>query len=697
MKLNDFPNFTDDVTEIQFSHNNLTNIHIGTELPSGVKSLDITNCQLQSIDKGFIRQLKHLEYLDISNNRELTLEVLPNVTFDLQFTNITTFKFNALQCKFGDDVTLRRRHVRHLRNTSLKSLSCSSNRINTVERGVLANFPKTLEYWTAADNRFTLNWNLIEAITMKNLKYADFSYTKTTFDRYLSYMDYRCNDIRPTVTHPDQEDARLSQQISRAVNITYGSCMAENMQDEVPLFGHHRLKIFICMPPSLETIITSHSSLSLDNAMQNILHDFRNIKTFISNGNLKTVLIDNIFSNNTSHVDFSQNLISNIHPLYFKPANLSYLNLSRNLLGNLLRQENSTDFFQEQIFLKTLALAGNNILQLPHRFLDPFGKLEVLDLSDNYFEEITFSLGRLRKLKQLNLSKNRLTMLRLTTMDELGYIAKYQRFIIDLSENNILCSCQTLDFLKWILKHSEGSNIVLKGGRSYSCTFANSTRGNFSDLPGILSSLGKECASYIGTIIACVMAVTSALITVSAGIIYRYRWRIRYIYYMAKRSYRGNLQAQNGNYRNIFHYDAFVSHSSDDREVAFHNFREHIESLGFKLCFHERDFIPGFDIAENIANAIHDSRKVVCVLSNSFLTSSWCMYEFNMALMERIHRPDGENMLFLVRLKDFDVKKAPLALLQFIRDTTYATDEYPDDTSSQAMFWAKIADTISMN
>ena len=85
LNLTRFPDFTEDVAEITFSHNNLTSIFNGTELSTGVKRLDISHCQLRSIEKGFIRPLQHLEYLDISHNRELSLEVLPNVTFDLQF------------------------------------------------------------------------------------------------------------------------------------------------------------------------------------------------------------------------------------------------------------------------------------------------------------------------------------------------------------------------------------------------------------------------------------------------------------------------------------------------------------------------------------------------------------------------------------------------------------------------------------
>ena len=226
------------------------------------------------------------------------------------------------------------------------------------------------------------------------------------------------------------------------------------------------------------------------------------------------------------------------------------------------------------------------------------------------------------------------------------------------------------------------------------CTFSNSTQGSFAKLTEIIGNLEKECASYIGIIIACVIAVSMVLMTICGGVIYRYRWRIRYLYYMAKRSYRGNTRAQYGNYRDIFRFDAFVSYSTDDRQFAVHEMKRKIEDqTDLKLCFHERDFLPGYDIAENIANAIHDSRKVVCIVSNNFLRSEWCMYEFNMALMERIHARDGDDLLFLILLNDFDSDRASLPMLQFIRDKSYA--EFPNDERYQSVFWSTIIDTLS--
>ena len=665
LNLTRFPDFTEDVAEINFSRNNLTSISKGTKLPTDVKSLDISYCQLRIIEKGFIRQLQHLEYLDISHNRELSLEVLPNVTFDLQFTNIKEFNCSAMQCSVGYGLTVRLRHVRHLKNTSLVSLFISSNRIETVERGAFAYLPETLENLIAADNRLKVDYNYIESLIVKNIKYVDISYQFKSLDRSLSYFEFQCDDRNSYFIDIEDEKDMVPSQVETQKETMSGTCMTKytfHHIDAFPLTGVV-VHIFICMPPFLETVILSHSSVVSYPLLNGIFSYYRNLKSFIIKDNRKTILRNEIYSNITTHLDFSQNFISEIHPLYFKLTNLTYLNLSNNHLGHFLRQESSTDLLKEQTFLKTLALARNTILDLPYGFLDTFVRLKLLDLSDNELNDITFSFRNLRKLEKLNLSKNRLKIFNQKTMNELDSIATGRHLTISLSKNFIFCSCASLDFLRWMLYHSYESIIFFEDLQTYSCTFQNSTRGNFSELPYIISRLEKECASYVGLIIACVMAATAVLIIVFVGVVYRYRWRIRYMYYMAKRSYRGSVRTQNGNNRKIFIYDAFVSYSSDDREIAFHHFRQNIESQSLKLCFHERDFIPGFDIAENIASAIHDSRKVVCVLSNNFLSSSWCMYEFNMALMERIHRPDGENMLFLVRLKDFDVKKAPLTML----------------------------------
>ena len=691
-----FPTFTENVSVIDMSHNNLTGISKDTLLPFGIKWLDISSSAIRRIDKGFIGKLSHLEYLDISENREFTLDALPNVTFDLQFTKIKVLQLNSLQCAAGDGITLKREHLYHLRNTSLVSLFIRSNRIEKVQRGVISNLPDTLENLTASDNRLWLTWSIVEIGSLKSLKFVDFSSQYKNLMKYLSYFRFDCNDSKPVMSDSYNYDVDMSYPEVRAVsNITYGTCMTEYMSKIFPLPSDKSMNVFVCFSSTIETILVSHSSVPSAKFLKQFYYDFQNLKAFYMDDNFRTILKGEVFSNKTSHLDYSHNFFSEIHPLFFKPANLTYLNLSNNFLGNLLRRDDSTNLLQGQTYLKSLDLAGNGILSLPYGFFGSFNNLELLDLSNNVLEDITFSFENLLQLQQLKLGKNRLKRFKSKTMNALDKISSIN-LMIDLRDNAIICSCHSMDFLGWILQHSRGSKISFKDLASYSCTFPNSTRGNFSELQNIISRLQKECASYIGIIIASIIIVTAILISICAGVVYRYRWRFRYLYYMAKRSYRGNARAQNENNRYVFPFDAFISYSTDDRMFILREFLPNIEEKHrFRLCLHERDFIPGLAIAENIANAIHDSRKVVCILSDSFLTSSWCMYEFNIALMEQIHRPDAENMLFLVRLKNFDAKKAPFSLIQFISDTTYATDDFPEDVGSQGTFWDHIAEAIA--
>ena len=41
----------------------------------------------------------------------------------------------------------------------------------------------------------------------------------------------------------------------------------------------------------------------------------------------------------------------------------------------------------------------------------------------------------------------------------------------------------------------------------------------------------------------------------------------------------------------------------------------YLEELGFKICWHQRDFMPGTNIAENIADATEHSRRMIFILS----------------------------------------------------------------------------------
>jgi len=104
-------------------------------------------------------------------------------------------------------------------------------------------------------------------------------------------------------------------------------------------------------------------------------------------------------------------------------------------------------------------------------------------------------------------------------------------------------------------------------------------------------------------------------------------------------------------------FDAFVCCAGSDDQVA----RTIVDSLeqgepgrvGYKVCYHERDFPPGSLILDNIQSAIEHSKRVICLMSNEFLRSGMCMFEFDFASNLNIRR--RKQRLIVIKWPDLDL------------------------------------------
>ena len=56
-----------------------------------------------------------------------------------------------------------------------------------------------------------------------------------------------------------------------------------------------------------------------------------------------------------------------------------------------------------------------------------------------------------------------------------------------------------------------------------------------------------------------------------------------------------------------------ISYAED--EIAETEIIAYLEKCGFKICWHMRDFEPGESIAENIAQATLNSRRMIFLIS----------------------------------------------------------------------------------
>ena len=96
-------------------------------------------------------------------------------------------------------------------------------------------------------------------------------------------------------------------------------------------------------------------------------------------------------------------------------------------------------------------------------------------------------------------------------------------------------------------------------------------------------------------------------------------------------------------------YDAFVMYCHADSQWVHHHLRPQLEDNRpkLRLCIHQRDWLGGRDITDNIVESIEASRKSLLIVSNSFAAFSWCQFELTMA-QTRLFEEDRDNLILVL-------------------------------------------------
>lgn len=95
------------------------------------------------------------------------------------------------------------------------------------------------------------------------------------------------------------------------------------------------------------------------------------------------------------------------------------------------------------------------------------------------------------------------------------------------------------------------------------------------------------------------------------------------------------LQARGG--KRTFH-EANADKIVPEPDVAGAHTQTTLEEDGehFKLCIHERDWLPGQLISWNIINSVRNSRRTILILSRDFIESIWFQIEFHTAYYQML-------------------------------------------------------------
>ncbi|CAG2215876.1 unnamed protein product [Mytilus edulis] len=381
------------------------------------------------------------------------------------------------------------------------------------------------------------------------------------------------------------------------------------------------------------------------------------------------------------HLDFSSDRLRqlSIYMPYLLRLNLRNNSLGKFLAGHSYMLSAKTD-------LQSIDLSMNNIHYLTFSMFHNNVRLEVINLSQNYLMDITFDTSHLLSIQILDLSDNSITHFNDTITKAFTTLFQTTDLKIDLTNNMLQCSCYTVKFLRWVLDHN---NRFLNQER-YMCKFENGNIANLTSLKETVNQIQKECSSYTTLIVCVAVGIFAAILILCSGLIYRYRWTLRYMYYTTKSKYYRYKPVEMDE---IYSFNAFVSYSDKEKDFIINEWIPNIEqACDLKLCIHQRDFLPGEDITVNITNAIRESKKTVCIVTRSFLDSYYCIFEFNMARMESIYSRGGRSTIFLVFYENIQPKDLPLVMLELVQQQSYI--EYPHDQQGNVVFWEKIKEVL---
>ncbi|XP_076368283.1 toll-like receptor 4 [Tachypleus tridentatus] len=356
------------------------------------------------------------------------------------------------------------------------------------------------------------------------------------------------------------------------------------------------------------------------------------------------------------HLDISNTILSELklEKLLYDLKNLEFLDVTDNFLQNL-----SPGLFQNLKNLTTLKLSNNHIETWNNNIFSTNSKLSKVDLSNNAIRKVSKEM--IEDFKILN--------------------------ELSLGTNPFLCSCELRLFLLW-LKYTNISIMHFKTTHSqihYTCTEPSYLQ-NFP-LRNVSLELEKQCQNNLTTktqkaiiLITIIVILFVVLVTVFGAYIYHQR-------VLKKRHY------DQYNTSTKFQFDAFVSYSASDSDWVFNRLIPELENemRNLKLCVYDRDFVAGRNISDCILDSVKNSRKVILVLSPSFIQSRWCKFETELAQHILV---DGQREgLVLIKLRELDLNTLTPELHYLLKSKIYLA--WSNDLHHQDVFWKKLHQTLT--
>ncbi|XP_004764055.1 toll-like receptor 1 [Mustela putorius furo] len=731
-------------TILDISQNYISELHTSDILSlSKLRILVVSHNRIQYLDISVFKFNQELEYLDLSHNAlgkischptlnlkhlDLSFNPFDHLPICKEFVNMSQLEFLGLSATWLQKSSVLLIAPLHINKVLLvlgdtygeEEDPESLHNLNTESLHIV--FPRRKEF------SFTLDVSVSTAVSL------ELSNIKCVLD------DNGCSYFQDILSKL-QKNSRLSNLTLNNIETTWNffimilqlvwpTSIEYFSITNVKLQGRPDLRYFDYSNTSLKALSIHHVVSDAFSLPQSYIYEIlsnMNIQNFTVSD---THMVHMVCPSQISpflYLDFSNNLLTD---MVFKNCGnlvkLKTLNLQMNQLKELVSIVNMTkrmkslqqlDISQNSLSydenegnctwtgsLLNLNMSSNILTESVFRCLPP--KIRKLDLHNNRIRSIPKPIMKLEALQELNVASNSLAHL-----PDCGTFSSLSVLIIDSNSisnpsadffqscqkirsiragnNPFQCTCELREFVQSL---GRVSHEVIEGWPdSYKCDYPENYKGT------LLKDFHVSQLSCNTTLLLVTIGITMLVLTATVTTLCIYfdlPWYLRMVCQWTQTRRRArNIPLEEVQRTLQFH--AFISYSGHDSAWVKSELLPNLEKEGIRICLHERSFVPGKSIVENIINCIEKSYKSIFVLSPNFVQSEWCHYELYFAHHNLFH--EGFDNLILILLEPIPQYSIPSnyhKLKNLMAQRTYL--QWPKEKSKHGLFWANLRASINI-
>ena len=615
--------------------------------------------QYLEFDSGAFGPLTSLQTLDLSQswiNRVMFYKSACSLS-----QTVHTIKLNNLG-NFGIIENLFRKDLKCFNTLKLRRLDCDHCHIGYVSTGALVTL-KTLENINVNYNFVTMDTTgVIGIFGMKNLKYVNLgcqSYHYTCNDVYpwkdwlpnqpvLRKSDLMKNFLRHTVTN-----------VSRYFLPHFHTILAAHM------YGSNTIESFCWQNNSVVNIDYSFTGrLNLTGVMGCMWH--------LKYLNLRGIAV----------LDFHERAfheMPSLEVLMIGSAKLPRVNFGH---------RNASVLFEKNTHLKFLDLSNIGMTKLYSTVFNSLVNIEVLILSHNKLNDISEIQLNFTSVHHIDLSFNDFSDIPFTILKKMekGITQNSQKKYLRLNQNPFVCTCSNILKIKRMFESKVVIQELHKLNGSLQCIMGNKEH---IAMKKAFEILGRQCQTNdkVSVIFVGVLYPIAICFILMICFLYRKQWSLVFAWNLILTVFNAK---ENKGKQCIF--DAFVSYSCKDFRWVHDELIRTLENRDppYFLCIHDRNFMPGRFITDNIISAVIQSKKTILLITKAFVRSRWCDFESRVAQDYHLGKSNS-GIIAIVFPGVYELTNRKPSLRALLNTVTYL--EWPKD-DRQHVFWIRLCQAL---